>query len=132
MNWIRLAVAFAIASVVSTVLITVSTIFLYEGRGFFFGNDVWSPSAWSYARLDTYLYGVVVNFAFAGFPVALCTFWVATRLRDAGRKVRIAAVVMPSLATLFLHHGGEPPLCVRPRTVMVLVKSLGTNEVAGQ
>ncbi|MBD8219576.1 hypothetical protein IFU40_13125 [Microbacterium sp. CFBP 13617] len=101
MNWVRLAIAFAIASVVSTVLITVGTIFLYQGRGFVFGNDVWSPLAWSYARLDTYLYGVVVNFAFAGFPVALCTFLIARKLRDAGRKVRIAAVVIPSLATLF-------------------------------
>lgn len=100
MSWVRVAVAFAIASMVSTVLITVGTIFLYQGRGFVFGDDVWSPLAWSYARLDTYLYEVVVNFAFAGFPVALCTFVVARRLRYAERKVRIAAVVIPSLATL--------------------------------
>ncbi|MEV8239518.1 hypothetical protein AB0O90_04735 [Microbacterium testaceum] len=99
-SWVRLAVACAIASAVATVLITVGTIFLYEGRGFVFGNDAWSPSAWSYARLDTYLYGICVNSLFVGLPVAVCTFLIAVRLRSASRRIRVVAVVAPSLTTL--------------------------------
>lgn len=100
LSWVRLAIACAIASAVATVLITVGTIFLYEGRGFVFGDEDWSPLAWSYARLDTYLYGICVNSLFVGLPVALCTFLIAVRLRSAGRRIRVVAVVAPSLATL--------------------------------
>lgn len=113
LSWVRLAMACAIASAVSTVLITVGTIFLYEGRGFVFGDRPWSPSS-SYARLDTYLYGVSVRFLFVGLPVALCTFLIAVRLRSASRRIRVVAVVAPSLATLipawWAAAWGGPPL----------------------
>lgn len=99
MSWVRLAIACALASLISTVLITVGTIFLYEGRGFVFGNKEWSPSS-PYARPDDYLYGLGVNLLFVGFPVALCTFLLALRLRSASRRIRVAAVVTPSLVTL--------------------------------
>ncbi len=100
MSWVRLVIACALASTVATVLITVGTIFLYRGRGFVFGSDEWSPLLWSYARPDTYFYGIGVNLLFVGFPVALCTFLMAMRLRSASRRIRVAAVVTPSLATL--------------------------------
>ncbi|WP_206520597.1 hypothetical protein, partial [Mesorhizobium sp. M1A.T.Ca.IN.004.03.1.1] len=82
---------------VSTVLITVGTIFFYEGRGFVFGDDSWSPGAWSYARVETYEQRLVANLAFVGFPVALCTLLLAIRLRTASRGLRIFAAVAPSL-----------------------------------
>jgi len=99
MSWVRLAVAFAIASVVSTVAITVATVFFYLGRRFVFEGYPWSPSA-PYGQLDTYLYGVFVNFLFVGLPVATCTFLMAMRLRSAKQRIRVIATVAPSAATL--------------------------------
>lgn len=114
MSWTRLATTFAIASAVSTIVITGGTIFLYNGRGFVFGDDSWSPGAWSYARLETYGNGLIVNLAFVGLPVALCTLLLTMRLRTASRRRRILASVAPSLVTLFpawwLAAWSGPPL----------------------
>lgn len=99
MKRVRLALAFLIASVVSTSAITVATIFFYQGRRFVFEGYPWSPSA-PWGQLETYLYGTFVNFLFVGLPVAICTFLMAVRLRSAKQRIRVVATVAPSAATL--------------------------------
>ncbi|OZD47325.1 hypothetical protein CH252_20790 [Rhodococcus sp. 06-1477-1B] len=101
MNKAKLAIAFTAASIISTMLITTGTIFFYQGRGFVFGADSWTSQAWAYARAETYLYGILVNFALVGIPVAVCTFFLALRLCAASERWRVVASTLPSIVTLF-------------------------------